>query len=368
MRVLLLPKYGEKAASCRYRYLQYLPYLERNGVHCVVSPLFDDAYLENRYRVGRPTIRDVLFSLLRRIAAVARSGRFDLVVLHVEAFPFLPPFFELYMKKTGVKYVFDYDDAIFHNYDLHKSSLVRFCLGNKIATAISGAKAVIAGNRYLADYAEKLNDRVAIVPTVVDLEKYTYAAKESAAGDPFTIGWIGSPSTALYLEDLVPALRVLCAEGNCRIRLVGAGEVSLPGVDHQVIPWSEESEVAELQLFDVGIMPLPDTPWARGKCGFKLIQYMACGIPVVASPVGVNSEIVEPGKDGFLATSCEQWVAALRMLRDDWELRRSMGKQGRKKAKQYYSLQSAAPKVLSVLREAASADVRFIRRVNETGK
>lgn len=354
MKVLFLPKYDQKAASCRYRFLQYLPYLEEHGVRCTVSPLFDDAYLENKFALGRARTADVLRAFLRRTWAILGSKRFDLVVLHVEAFPYLPPFFELALKLFGVKYIYDYDDAIFHNYDLHRNRFVRTLLAGKIATAISCARKVIAGNGYLARYAGMINPDVVILPTVVDVEKYQpVPPSPPEAGRKFTIGWIGSPSTSEYLRCIASALKALCADGNCKVALVGAGEMELPGVDLETIPWSESTEVSAIQGFDVGIMPLPDEPWARGKCGFKLIQYMACGIPVIASPVGVNTDIVQHGKNGFLASAPDDWARALRALRDDVELRRKLGKAGRQIAERNYSLQWAAPKLLSILKGTA---------------
>jgi glycosyltransferase involved in cell wall biosynthesis len=353
MRVLFLTKYGEKAASCRYRFLQYLPYLTAHGVECTVSPLFDDRYLEYKFRSGHARAADVVAAFARRTLAILSSVRFDLVVLHVEAFPYLPPFFERALRLLGTKYVYDYDDAIFHNYDLHKNALVRFLLKDKIAAAIAGATTVIAGNPYLAQYARRVNQNVQIIPTVVDLARYLPAARPADA--PFTVGWIGSPSTSEYLKALAAPLKILCSEGECRIRLVGAGGLSLPELPLENIPWSEQAEIAEIQQFDVGIMPLPDEPWACGKCGFKLIQYMGCGIPVVASPVGVNREIVDHGKNGFLAQDGGQWLEALRSLRDDHELRRRMGEAGRHKVEQNYSLQVAAPMLLSVLENSVKS-------------
>ena len=168
----------------------------------------------------------------------------------------------------------------------------------------------------------------------------------------FTIGWIGSPSTARYLRDIAPALAQVCWDGRARVRLVGSGPVDLPGVPVDVVAWREETEVDEIRGFDAGIMPLPDEPWARGKCGFKLIQYMACGLPVVASPVGVNAEIVEDGGNGFLARDAGEWVAALARLMGDAALGGRLGKAGRRKVEARYCLQVTGARVVEVVRGA----------------
>ena len=162
----------------------------------------------------------------------------------------------------------------------------------------------------------------------------------------------GSSSTARYLRDIAPALARVCRDGRARVRLVGSGSVDLPGVPVEGVGWREEAEVDEIRSFDVGIMPLPDAPWARGKCGFKLIQSMACGLPVVASPVGVNGEIVADGADGFLARDAGEWVAALARLKGDAALGGRLGKAGRRKVEARYCLQVTGARVVAVVRGA----------------
>jgi glycosyltransferase involved in cell wall biosynthesis len=217
----------------------------------------------------------------------------------------------------------------------------------------SDARLVMAGNEFLANRARRQARWVEVVPTVVDTDRYLPGARETRDG--FTIGWIGSPSTATYLRPLAEPLRRICAEGDARVLLVGAGKTSLPDVRAEHREWSEATEVEDIREFDVGIMPLPDTSWARGKCGFKLIQCMACGIPVVASPVGVNADLVDHGVNGFLAATPADWIAALGRLRDDPALRRQMGDAGRTKIEHHYSLRALAPRVSSLLRRATNA-------------
>ncbi len=348
-KVLFLTKYSRQGASSRFRTYQYLPLLEAAGLSCDVAPLFDDAYLARRYGNGRGASIDFIKALWRRLCALLHATRYDRVVIEYELLPYFPPLFERLLSRLGVRYLVEYDDAIFHKYDLSRQPLVRVMLKRKIATVMRLADAVIAGNDYLADYAQRAGARqVAVLPTVIDLDRYP-PRPWPAAQTRLVIGWLGSPSTGRYLEAIAPALARVCADGRARLRLVGPGPIDLPGVAAEIVAWSEASETAQLHGFDIGIMPLPDDPWARGKCGFKLIQYMACGLPVVASPVGVNQQIVEHGGNGFLAATEEEWVGALTALLDDAALRERMGRAGRVRVEQRYCLQKTGPELAALL-------------------
>lgn len=354
VRALFLTKYARNGASSRYRSFQYLPWLEQAGIKYEVQVLFDEAYLEHRYQSGRGHVRDILRAFFRRAVALITAHRFDVVVIEKEAFPYFPALPERWLRLLGVPYLVDYDDALFHQYDQNGSRWIRRLLGDKIARVMHGAHMVTAGNTYLADYARRAGaPRVEIIPTVIDLERYPLTGVKPASDAPFTIGWIGSPSTAKYLQAIAPALAEVCAGGRGVVRLIGSGPVDLPGVPVELLPWDGSTEVEELKRFDLGIMPLPDEPWERGKCGFKLIQYMACGLPVVASPVGVNCEIVEQGVNGYLAETQAEWVQGLNALLLDAELSERIGQAGRKKVEQEYSLQVTGPKLAGLIESVA---------------
>ena len=183
-------------------------------------------------------------------------------------------------------------------------------------------------NQYLASYAREAGaSDIQYVPTVVDLDRYGIPLQHS--NETFTIGWIGTPWTARYLPAIAPALKEACQGGRARLLLIGSGDIQLVGVPPEVRSWSESTEIENIQSIDVGIMPLPDEPYERGKCGYKLLQYMACGRPVIASPVGVNRQIVEDGVNGFFASTLTDWIHAIEKLRQNHEMRRSMGKAAR---------------------------------------
>jgi glycosyltransferase involved in cell wall biosynthesis len=357
MRILLLHKYGQKAASFRYRLQQYVPYLEAAGFECTVSPLLGDDYLTERFKSGRRSPLAIAQAALRRLKVLYEVERYDLVVLCIEVFPYVPALFERYLNFRGVPYVFDYDDPIFHYYDLSHSRTVKWLLGNKMKQVVRGASVVFGGSPYLVDYARAQNADVELLPTVVDLKKYHQTKKfetpARSGGQPFVLGWIGSPSTAAYLTALAPALREFCARhAGARLVCVGSGPLSIPGVPVEIREWTDATEVSDILDFDVGLMPLTDDPWSRGKCGFKLIQYMACGVPALASPVGVNSTIVEEGLSGFLPRTQAEWVAALERLIGNPQLLAKMGARGRQRVEERYCLAVTAPRFVAGVQRA----------------
>lgn len=351
MKVLLLSRYDSLGASSRVRFLQYLNYFRANGLEVEVAPLFSNAYLEALYS-GRGRLREVVAGYAGRIKVLLRARRYDVLILEKELFPFLPAAAERLLRAAGVPYLVDYDDALFHRYDLHGNPLVRRLLGRKIDAVMRHAAVVVAGNSYLADRARKAGAKdVEIIPTVVDIERYKPAGNRPEG--PPVVGWIGTPNTSRYLVPLIPVFEHLRRAMPVRFVAVGARAEDFVGTPVEAWPWSEETEVASIQSFDIGIMPLDDTPWERGKCGYKLIQCMACGVPVVASPVGVNREIVFHGKNGFLVDTVEEWKQSLeRLVRMDPATRTAMGSVGRARVERWYSLQVQAPRLLQALRKA----------------
>ncbi|MCL4813922.1 MAG: glycosyltransferase family 4 protein [Vicinamibacteraceae bacterium] len=353
-RLLFLTRYGRRAASTRFRFLQFFPYLEAEGFTCEVSPLLDDGYLDARLDRGRVDISAVARGYARRLRALRRIAEYDAVVLYMEALPFLPAFLERSLARRDVPVIYDFDDACFHKYDRHGSRLVRVTLGSKIGRVIGGASLVLAGNDYLAQYARRFTSSVEIVPTVVDTDRFAPARPARESGE-VVVGWIGSPSTSAYLHDLCEVWPRVLERGRARLVLVGSGPIDLGSqVPVTVLPWREDEEISAIQSFDIGIMPLRDDPWSRGKCGFKLIEYMACGLPVVASPVGVNTRIVEPGGTGFLCENVDDWVGRLRALIDDRRLRTQLGGRARAVAEEHWSLQRWAPEVVRLVKEVVA--------------
>jgi len=355
MKVLLFSKYPRMGASSRLRSLQYLPALADQGIDVTVSSLFDEKYLAELYSKGRRSKLRSLILYLKRLFELLTVFRYDVLWIEKEIFPYFPAFFERLLAMLGVRYVVDYDDAIFHNYDLSGSALIRNVLGRKIDAVMARASCVIAGNQYLAERARQAGaKRVEIIPTVVDHNRYSQIA--STGANPLVIGWIGSPSTQRYVVDIQDALRAVCNKTGARLMLVGATDSvvdQLKGIPVEVVPWSEESEAENIAQMDVGIMPLVDGPWEQGKCGYKLIQYMASGVPVVASPVGVNVDIVGGYGCGRMAQSIDEWAESLLELLSDADVRSTFGRAGREAVLKKYSIQTQAPILADILKSAA---------------
>lgn len=348
MRLLMLPRYDAAGASSRVRMYQYLPALRSAGIEVTVSPLFDADYVRALY-AKRTAWMAMARGYARRVGAQVAAAAFDAVWIEKELLPWLPPAVERLRGTPRV--IVDYDDAVFHRYDMHRVGLVRRLLGRRIDTVMRRADLVTAGNRYLAERAQHAGcARVEQLPTVVDLSRYVPRTPGNA-DKPLVIGWIGSPSTAQYLRPLAPVIERLRDRMAIQAIAVGARPDQVAGTPFQAVPWNEQAEGAQVAAFDIGVMPLPDEPWERGKCGYKLIQYMACGIPVVASPVGVNAEIVTPGVNGALAETPEEWLAALSHLADDPALRVRQGAQGRRRVEEWYSLQAQVPRLVTMLQE-----------------
>jgi glycosyltransferase involved in cell wall biosynthesis len=331
--------------------MQYLPYLRQHGFDSDVSPFFDDRYTAGVLGGGRKAWWRFGMSLATRVGAVARARRYDLVVVHIEFVPYAPMIVERWLASLSTPFILDFDDAFFHAYGQHHLALVRTLFGAKLGALMARAALNVAGNEYLTDYAGRFSTRVATVPTVVDLERYPDAPVPS--GRRFAIGWIGSPATTGYLRSVVDELGAFCARRDAEIVAIGAKPFNAPGIPIRWVDWSEDAEVREFARTDVGIMPLPDTEWTQGKCGFKLIQAMACWRPVVASPVGANRRIVEDGISGFFARPGE-WGTFLEHLYSNGALRADMGAAGRRIVEREYSLQAWAPRMAALWSQAAS--------------
>jgi len=351
MKILLLHKYGRKSASFRFRLEQYLPYIEKEKYVYDVESLLTDQYLEHKFKTGKRDILGYIPAFLHRLSMFWKVRDYDLIIICLEFLPYFPPLFEKYLNWIGIPYIFDYDDPIFHYYDLNNNFAIRLMFGKKFNSVMSNASHIIGGSPYLVNYAKKFNKKVTYLPTVVDPLKYNKTKKFSDHRTTFTIGWIGSPSTTIYLELITPALKIFSKHYEIKIILIGATDFFINDIPVEIKKWSEETEIEMMLEFDVGIMPLSDDLWSQGKCGFKLIQYMACGLPVIASPVGVNNEIIEQGENGFLATSTDEWLQAFYALAKDVNLCKKMGQNGRMDFEKKYSLSVTAPKFINIIHE-----------------
>ena len=334
----------DRAPGQRFRFEQYFKYLEEHGFHCELSYIINQNDDQVLYRPGRyfSKMLIALRAWMHRWNDLRRSRQYDIVFIFREALLTGSVYFEKQFHKKGKKLVFDYDDAIWH-LDVSEANKKFGWLKDpgKTAKIISLCDLVFAGNRYLANYARHHNDHVVIVPTTIDTSKYIRLAPDKK-DERVCIGWSGSITTIKHFEYALPALRRIKQKHGDRVTFKVIGDATYENRELGIkgIGWKKEDEIRELSTFDIGIMPLPDDEWAKGKCGLKGLQYMALETPCIMSPVGVNTEIIEEGVNGFLATTEDEWVDKLSRLIDDPELRTRIGKKARQTVEERYSVNS----------------------------
>jgi glycosyltransferase involved in cell wall biosynthesis len=359
MNVLALASYPVEAAATRYRLQQFVGPLAERGVTLDIRPFLDSRLFASLYRRGEAarTAVGLLRSAVARAGDVGAARRADVVLVQREAMMLGPAVVEwLATHMGGRPMVLDLDDATYVAYKSPTYGRLGSALKwfSKTDDLIAWARVVTCGNRSIADYVERRGARARVIPTVVDTEVFRPARPAGESGPP-VLGWVGTHSTFPYLESIFPALERLARRLPFRLKVVGAGreEVRVAGVEVENLAWELGREVADFQSLDVGLYPIVPSEWATGKSGFKAIQYMAVGVPFVASPVGVNTEVGEAGVTHFLAETEEEWEEALARLVGEAALRRAMGEAGRRHALAHYTVPAQADKLAAALREAA---------------
>jgi len=358
LKVLALSPIPEEGAGCRFRVSQYIPYLRDAGFDVTVSPFYSREYFGFVYRPGNYLRKAAGFTslTLRRLNELSTMRDYDLVLLYREAIPIGPPFIERRIARMGIPIVYDFDDAIFLPAVSEANQAVSFLKNpGRVSEILKLSEQVTVGNEFLAAYARRFNTHVTVIPTAVDTNRFVPRADaDRGAARRLVVGWIGSPTTFRYLESLKDVLATVAERHPFTLKVSGAGRpVDFPGVDVQVAPWSMADEVSLFNTCDIGVYPLTDDDWSRGKCGFKAIQCMACGVPVVAAAVGVNREIIEHGVNSMLASTPQDWIDHLSALLTNAGLRRSMAVAGRQTIEARYSLRVTAPQLAAVLQAAA---------------
>lgn len=344
-RILFVAQHRpDRSPSQRFRFEQYLAFLESKGYEYDFSYLIDAEDDKVFYAPGNLIRKSLIFlkSAKRRWKDLKRVSRYDLIFIQREAFMTGSTWFEERFSKSKAKVVFDFDDAIW-NHDVSDGNKSFGWLkdASKTGRIIACSDLVIAGNQYLADYASRFNSNVIIIPTTIDTDEYVPTSKPDQS-DRVVIGWSGSITTIKHFELAIPFLRILKQKYGAKIdlRVIGDGTYSNSDLEIAGKPWVKKTELADLSAFDIGIMPIPDDDWSKGKCGLKGLQYMAMSIPAVMSPVGVNTEIINDGENGFLASNVEEWVGKLSLLVEDAQLRKKLGANARKTVLEKYSVES----------------------------
>jgi glycosyltransferase involved in cell wall biosynthesis len=353
MRVLaLMPALYDTSPGQRYRLEQWEPLLRERGVDITFASFEDEdlhALLYKRGMMGKK-LQLVTRALGRRLSLVRNLKEYDLVYLLREAALLGPPVFERLIAQSGVPMIFDFDDAIFVSYRSPSNGYLSYLkFASKTKTICRIASHVMVGNPYLADYARQVNERVTVIPTTIDTEKYRVPERKKKDG-PVVIGWTGSYSTVQHLDTMRGALQKLAEKETFRLRVIGTPAYECPPVEVEAMKWRAETELEDLSEIDIGMMPLPDDRWSKGKCGLKALQFMALGIPTICSPVGVNTDIIQDDQNGFIAATEDEWVEKLTRLLRSAELRQRLGHAGRVTVEEKYSAITQTPRVYEIFK------------------
>jgi len=352
--LIAYPRYSRLGASSRVRMYQFEEILSKSGWETTFYPFADDFFLRSRY-LGKKAWVSVGASYWRRILSLHKMKTADLVWVEKELLPWWPSWTEKVLISNRAKIVYDFDDAVHEQFRENPHAVVRKLLRNKIPATVGKPSRVVAGNSTLQDFfSTELGVDSLLIPSTIDEERLS-PAEESLIDKtrPFVFGWIGTPVTyKAYVQPLLPMFELVAGTLGAEFWVVGMREPSEHSPDVKFFPWSAEKEALILQGIDVGIMPLTDDPWARGKCGYKLLQYMAVGKAVIASPVGVNKEIVTHGKTGYLVQKESDWVRYLSLLAEDRNLSARMGKEGFQRVSSEYSLKDAGRQLVKYFDKA----------------
>lgn len=355
MRVVALAPYPLQAPSTRFRLGQFIRPLAAAGIHLRILPFFSEAEFQTLYRPGGRAKKAglLLRGIRRRTRQMDLAERADLVLVHRELAPLASGPLLARLRSADLPMAFDFDDAVF----LHPKGgnpFLRRVRSPQASTAAlcQSADLILAGNDYLADFARKTRkgpQAVRVLPTVIDTDRFR-PVRVQGPRQPLVVGWIGTHSTLCYLKSTYPSLKQLAARIPFQLLVVSNRRPDpAPGLNLNFLPWSEKTEREALKAMHVGIYPLPEDPWTLGKCGFKAIQYMAFGVPVVASPVGVLKEVVVDGETGFHASTEGDWVSALERILTDPGTRKKFGAAGRERAVLRYSLGATVPTLVDWL-------------------
>ncbi len=353
-KIFILAPYPKgKAPSQRFRFEQYIDLLEKEGYEVnFYSFLSEKAWdtIYQRGNFGGKTLQ-VLVSFFRRWALMFKLKKADYVFVHREMAHIGPPLFEwIAAKVIGVKYIYDFDDAIWlPNYSEVNARFQRVKAYWKVKYCMKWASQITAGNEYLADFARQYNKNVKVIPTTIDLEKHHNLTADQE-NEPLVIGWTGTHTTMRYLSVIIPVLQKLEQEYDFEFRVISNEKPEFNLKSLRFVPWKSETEIEDLARIQIGVMPLVEDQWSAGKCGFKALQYMALAIPTLLSPVGVNNNIVSDGENGIFCDQTSDWEKNLRLLIEDKALRTSIGKAGKQRVQKNYSVSAHSDNYLDLFK------------------
>ncbi len=344
----------DRSPSQRYRFEQYFSILQANGYSYKLAYLINQEDDIRFYGAYSPILKLLLLLkfFLIRLAHVWQSRRYDFIFIQREAYFIGGPFFERLFKIWGKPLIFDFDDAIWlPNVSQENAKWGFLKYPQKTSKIIALSDRIVCGNAYLEGYARQYNSSTVLIPSTVDLDYYQID-RTLREPEVVCIGWSGSGTTVPYFDDIAPALVRLKEEFGSKIKFIVYGDPNYTNEALEIkgIRWSPDTEVAVINRFDIGIMPIPDTEWAKGKCSMKGLQYMALGIATVMSGVGTNKVVIQNGENGFLCNSLEDWYRTLKALIENASLREQLGASGRKTVEDSYSTQSQEKAFIQLFR------------------
>ncbi|ALD20789.1 glycosyltransferase family 4 protein [Hymenobacter sp. DG25A] len=344
MNILFLTPYPHgKAPSQRFRFEQYLPLLTAAGHTYSLASFVSEKTWGILYKPGHTLAKamGILGGFASRFGQLFSLSGYDYVFIHREASPIGPPVFEwLIANVFRKKIIYDFDDAIWIPNTSEANKIVAgIKWHDKVGSISRWAYKVSCGNAYLRNFAARYNPQAYINPTTIDTLHLHNEVKDQQT-EQMVIGWTGTHSTMKYLEQIMPVLARLEQEYAFEFRVISNQEPALPLKSLRFVPWRKDTEIKDLLSFNIGLMPLEDDPWAKGKCAFKALQYMALGVPALVSPVGMNTEVVTDGVNGYICSTPEQWYQALEKLIKDAPLRTRFGEAARTTIENRYSVKS----------------------------
>ena len=352
MKVLFFVVFPEINAGSRYRVYKYLDYLKKENIEFIVCPPMSNSLFQKLYQTNNP-VKKFLFYLvtyLVRLKQLTKVGNYDIIFIHQGLCYLGPPILEYLMAKLNNNLIYDVDDAHFVKPVFSTGIAARFHDRERIAKLANLSKHIIVSVDFIKSYVQKYNSNITIIPTSIDFERYALKSYEKKVNQSIIIGWAGSPSGFIYLQELEDVFKRLAKLYNVKLKIISSSPFDSYNIDVINCQWKLENEIEDLQSLDIGIMPLTDEEFERGKGGFKIIQYMGVGLPVICSPVGVNTEIIHDGVNGFLAKTKEDWFKKLSLLIIDNTVREELGRKARASIKDEFTIKANAPVFIQVLK------------------
>lgn len=342
-RILIIAPYPEGVAPAqRLKYEQYFDFVRENGYQIETCSFVNNRFWSIIYQPGRvpEKIFWTLAGFLKRLVWSVRLPFYDGIFIYHSVAPLGPAFFERLYCLLNSKLIYDIDDMIHLAHSSQANKFTKWLKGSsRVTHLMKKARHIITCTPALDAFARQFNENTTDISSMINTETYKPVNPyQNSSSQPITLGWSGSHSTEKYLALLTPVLQEVSKQRKIRLLVIGSGNFTMPGVEVESIKWKAASEVADLQRIDIGLYPLPDDPWVYGKSGLKALQYMALGVPTVATAIGANFRVIENNRSGLLVKSDEEWVAALLHLIDHPEERRRLGSASRERVEKYYSI------------------------------